>query len=323
MTCPGCGANIAADAPACASCGQAVLTVVRRPPERGTVALNASSLLGQEARLTQAPDPDTAAHEEPLADPGCQTQAELPKLAEILPARYKPIRKVGEGGMGSVYQCLDLALARPVAIKVMTERYRADPQGEWRFTREARAQAIVNHPNVATVLNFGVSVEGRPYLVMEYLEGQDLRALLRRVKLLEPLQACDLLRQTCEGLAEAHSVGLVHRDLKPSNLMIVRNHRGQPWVKILDLGLAKIMRSQTDGQSAVLDTMGFLVGTPAYMAPEQVAGGDIDGRADLYSMGVVLFEMLTGRLPFQSETLEGWLYQHVHVDITFHMSYHN
>ncbi|HYF50993.1 MAG TPA: serine/threonine-protein kinase, partial [Planctomycetota bacterium] len=201
----------------------------------------------------------------------------------------------------------------PVAIKIMTDRYQADPQGEKRFMREARAQAIVNHPNMATVLNFGVSQEGRPFLVMEYLEGQDLRTILRAEKVIEPLRACDLLRQACDGLDEAHSAGLVHRDLKPSNLMIVKDHRGQPWVKVLDLGLAKIVRGQTDLKSITMDTAGMLVGTPAYMSPEQVAGAMVDGRADIYSLGVVFFEMLTGRLPFESETMEGWLYQHLHV----------
>jgi serine/threonine protein kinase len=195
----------------------------------------------------------------------------------------------------------------------MTDRYQSDPQGEKRFMREARAQAIVNHPNMATVLNFGVSHDGRPFLVMEYLEGQDLRALIRAEKVIPALRACELMRQICEGLDEAHAAGLVHRDLKPSNLMIVKDHRGGPWVKVLDLGLAKIIRGQSDLKSITMDTAGMLIGTPAYMSPEQVAGSSVDGRADIYALGVVFFEMLTGRLPFESETMEGWLYQHLHV----------
>ena len=242
-----------------------------------------------------------------------ETQADINDVARFLPARYQPQRKLGQGGMGTVYQCQDLALDRPVAIKIMSGHYRADPQGERRFMREARAQAIVNHPNVATVLNFGVSTEGYPFLVMEYLEGQDLRTLLRRERTLEPFAACELLRQMCEGLAEAHAAGLVHRDLKPSNIMIVKDHRGNPRVKILDLGLAKIVGGQTDLKSIAMDTADLLVGTPAYMSPEQVAGSSVDGRADIYSMGVVFFEMLCGRLPFESESMEGWLYQHLHV----------
>jgi len=243
-----------------------------------------------------------------------ETRVDILEVARFLPARYRPVRKLGQGGMGTVYLCQDLALDRPVAVKILTDRYRADPQGERRFVREARAQATVNHPNVATVLNFGVSPEGHPFLVMEYLEGENLRTLLRREKTIEPFKACELLHQMCEGLAEAHGAGLVHRDLKPSNIMIVKDHRGKPRVKILDLGLAKIIGGQSDLKSISLDTAGMLVGTPAYMSPEQVAGNPVDGRADIYSMGVVLFEMLTGRLVFESETMEGWLYQHLHAN---------
>jgi serine/threonine protein kinase/tetratricopeptide (TPR) repeat protein len=240
-----------------------------------------------------------------------ETHADINEICQFLPPRYQPVRKLGQGGMGTVYQCLDKALERQVAIKIMTDRYRSDPQGERRFMREARAQAIVNHPNVATVLNFGVSPEGRLFLVMEYLEGQDLRSIIRQEKILDPIRACDLLRQTCEGLEEAHNGGLVHRDLKPSNLMVVKDHRGSAWVKILDLGLAKIVGGQTDLKSITVDTAGLLIGTPAYMSPEQVTGSTVDGRADIYSLGVVFFEMLTGHLPFESETMEGWLYQHL------------
>jgi serine/threonine protein kinase len=267
----------------------------------------------------QVPQPDMGSGigprtDQPLAavPSPTETQADIAEIARFLPQRYQPLRKLGQGGMGTVYQCQDRALERPVAIKIMTDRYRSDPHGERRFMREARAQAIVNHPNVATVLNFGVSTEGHPFLVMEYLEGQDLRAVLRQERALDPYRACDLLRQMCEGLAEAHAAGLVHRDLKPSNVMIVRDHRGAPRVKILDLGLAKIVGGQTDLKTISMETAGMLVGTPAYMSPEQVAGAQVDGRADIYSMGVVLFEMLTGRLPFESESMEGWLYQHLH-----------
>ena len=241
------------------------------------------------------------------------TQSDISELIDYLPERYKVLKKVGQGGMGTVYRCLDQALERQVAIKIMTERYRSDPQSERRFMREARAQATVNHPNVATVLNFGVSTNGRPYLVMEYLEGEDLRSLIRQDKIIEPIKACDLMRQVADGMEDAHVAGVVHRDLKPSNVMIVKDHKGLPWVKILDLGLAKIIGGQTDLKSITLDTASLLVGTPAYMSPEQVAGAAVDGRADIYAMGVVFFEMLTGRLPFESETMEGWLYQHLHV----------
>jgi len=253
--------------------------------------------------------------DQPLANaqpPLTETQADISDVAAFLPERYKPIKKLGQGGMGTVYQCLDRALERQVAIKIMMDRYRSDPQSERRFMREARAQAIVNHPNVCTVQNFGISPEGRPFLVMEYLEGLDLRSIIRHDKLFDPLRACTLVQQVSDGLQEAHAAGLVHRDLKPSNVMVVRDHRGLERAKILDLGLAKIVGGPTDLKSITMDTAGMLVGTPAYMSPEQVAGSSVDGRADLYALGVVFFEMLTGRLPYESETMEGWLYQHLH-----------
>lgn len=292
--------------PACPTCSEALPPNARFCPGCGRPV---QALKGHES--VRSPRTDRPLTVLPaLSD----TQTEITEVARFLPARYHPLRKLGQGGMGTVYLCQDRALERAVAIKLMSARYRADPQGERRFLREARAQAIVNHPNVATVLNFGVSPEGHPFLVMEYLEGQDLRTLLRREKILEPFRAIEFLRQICAGLEEAHTAGLVHRDLKPSNIMIVKDQRGNPWVKVLDLGLAKIIGGQTDLQSITMDTAGLLVGTPAYMSPEQVAGGPVDGRADLYSMGVVLFEMLCGRLPFESETLDGWLYQHLNVN---------
>jgi serine/threonine protein kinase/tetratricopeptide (TPR) repeat protein len=293
--CPACGEGLPPTAQFCPGCGRAV---------RPLKVLGESSDIGPR---TDQPLTAVAPEKKEVTE----TQTDIGEISQFLPQRYKPVRKIGQGGMGTVYQCLDQALERQVAIKIMTDRYRSDPQGERRFMREARAQAIVNHPNVATVLNFGVSPEGRLYLVMEYLEGQDLRSMIRQEKVIEPLKACELLKQSCEGLDEAHAGGLVHRDLKPSNLMIVKDHRGQPWVKILDLGLAKIVGGQTDLKSITVDTAGLLIGTPAYMSPEQVAGATVDGRADIYSLGVVFFEMLTGHLPFESETMEGWLYQHL------------
>jgi tetratricopeptide (TPR) repeat protein len=295
--------------PACPACGDALPPVAQFCPGCGRAVKPLGGVDRHESSIGPRTDKPLAA----ALSRGTETHADITEIARFLPSRYQPLKKLGQGGMGTVYQCRDRALERLVAIKIMTDRYHSDPQGERRFMREARAQAIVNHPNVATVLNFGVSQEGRLFLVMEYLEGQDLRSLFRAENALEPLRACELMRQACDGLHDAHAAGLVHRDLKPSNVMIVKDSRGGPWVKILDLGLAKIIGGQTDLKSITMDTAGLLIGTPAYMSPEQVAGSLVDGRADIYSLGVVFFEMLTGRLPFESESMEGWLYQHLHV----------
>ncbi len=292
--CLSCGSVLPEDADVCPICGKSVAQLKTINTHDGRVGPRTDMPLN--AAVTP---------------PSSQTQASnlLPKF---LPERYEPVKMLGQGGMGAVYHCIDRQLERPVAIKVMTDKFRASPQGETRFMREARAQAIVNHPNVSTILNFGVSPEGKLFLVMEYLEGEDLRDFIRKRSRVDPMLACELMRQALDGLQEAHVCGLVHRDLKPSNLMVIKDHRGQPWVKILDLGLAKMVGGQTDLLTITMDTANQLIGTPAYMSPEQVAGTKVDSRADLYSMGVVFYEMIAGRLPFESESLPGWLYQHLH-----------
>ena len=291
--CLSCGSALPEDSHVCPACGKSVATLK-----------TINTLDGRVGPRTDLPL-------NAITPPAAETQsAEV--LPKFLPERYEPIKLLGQGGMGAVYHCIDRQLERPVAIKVMTDKFRSSPQGETRFMREARAQAIVNHTNVSTILNFGVSPEGKLFLVMEYLEGEDLRDFLRKRGKIDPMLSCELMRQAFDGLQEAHACGLVHRDLKPSNLMVIKDHRGQPWVKILDLGLAKMVGGQTDLMTITMDTANQLIGTPAYMSPEQVAGSKVDSRADLYSMGVVFYEMLAGRLPFESETLPGWLYQHLH-----------
>lgn len=242
-------------------------------------------------------------------------EANIQKIQEDLPPRYRLLRLVGRGGMGVVYQCLDSALDRTVAIKLMSDRYGTDPTAQKRFLREARAQAIINHPNVAKIQNVGVSQSGCPFLVMEFVEGKDLRQILREEPNgLDPVRVCDLMLQACAGLSEAHTAGIIHRDLKPSNLLVRKDASGREFLKILDLGLAKIVGGTSDLRTLTLVSAGVLVGTPAYMSPEQVNGANVDARTDLYALGVVLFELLTGRLPFESETVEGWLYQHLHAE---------
>ncbi|MCK6474028.1 MAG: protein kinase [Planctomycetes bacterium] len=291
--CASCGAGLPLNAQFCPGCGRRVVPVKGYDTATGP--------------RTDGPLPSSA----PTQKEEKQTPTEM-ATAE-LPARYRVVQMVGKGGMGVVFQCRDSSLDRNVAIKLMSERYMSDQNAERRFLREARAQAILNHENVARVLSAGISSTGRPYLVMEYIEGQDLRKMIKeRPGGLDPAKSAELLSQACSALEEAHAQGVIHRDIKPSNLMITRDHRGHELVKVLDLGLAKIIGGSTDLRTITVDTAGMLVGTPAYMSPEQVVGDTVGPRSDLYSIGVVLFEMLTGRLPFESDTLEGWLYQHMH-----------
>jgi serine/threonine protein kinase/Tol biopolymer transport system component len=209
---------------------------------------------------------------------------------------YEIVAAIGAGGMGEVYRALDTKLGRPVALKVLPARFAADADRLRRFEQEARTTGLLNHPNILTVHDVG-HADGHPYLVSELLEGESLRERLQH----GPLSAdrvVGLAAQAARGLAAAHAKGVVHRDLKPENLFITRDGR----VKILDFGIAKLV--QPDGQgpdqitTAPGTVAGAVIGTVGYMSPEQVAGRAIDSRSDLFSFGVVLYEMLTGRRPF-------------------------
>lgn len=291
--------------PVCAACGTVLPRDCYFCPGCGRRAY----ALAPAETLTGGPPSGLASHRTGVPD----KQTTLEWARGEVPESYEPVRLLGRGGMGVVFQCHDKNLDRSVALKLMSDRYRTDPRAERRFLAEARAQAVINHPNVAMVLDVGVSATQRPYIVMEYVEGQDLRQAIREHPMgLPPERACLLLEQACAGLSEAHGAGIIHRDMKPSNLMVARDMRGGDLVKILDLGLAKIAGGAADFRTITLDTAGLLVGTPAYMSPEQIGGTNVDARADLYALGVVFFELLTGRLPFESDTVEGWLFQHLH-----------
>jgi serine/threonine protein kinase len=207
---------------------------------------------------------------------------------------------LGAGGMGEVYRALDPRLGREVAVKVLPEEVGRDPERLARFEREARAVAALNHPSILTVHDVGTH-EGTPYVVMELLEGETLRELLTR-RAPTQRQALSLAVQVARGLEAAHAKGIVHRDLKPENLFLTTDGR----LKILDFGLAKLVAGETAGsQEATASSPsrpGQMLGTVGYMSPEQVRGRGLDGRSDLFSLGVVLYELLGGKHPFRRET---------------------
>ena len=224
----------------------------------------------------------------------------FPEAGEKL-GPYEILGELGGGGMARVYRAWDGRLHREVAIKVIDDRFAMPGIGE-RFLREARAASGLNHPNICTIFDIGEQ-DGAPYLVMELLEGETLRERINR----EPISVDDILRYGAEisdALAAAHARGIVHRDVKPANIFLVKKPNGSGQSKVLDFGLAKIEQYASEERdfASHLTSMGATVGTVSYMSPEQARGEQLDARSDLFSLGIVMYEMATGQLPFQGNT---------------------
>ena len=228
-----------------------------------------------------------------------------PLVGTVLDGRYRLDAPIARGGMATVYTAFDTRLDRTVAVKVMHPTLAADDGFVERFRREAKSAARLSHPSVVAIYDQGED-GGRVYLVMEHVSGRTLRELLRERKRLTPAQAFDLTAGVLEALAAAHAAGLVHRDVKPENVLVTQDGS----VKVADFGLARAVETST---YSVAD--GTLLGTVAYLAPEQVVSGAADPRADLYALGVVLFEILTGTVPFTGDTPLAVAYRHVNEDV--------
>jgi serine/threonine protein kinase len=224
----------------------------------------------------------------------------------ILLGRYEIVRLLGEGGMGRVWLARQLDLGRQVVIKVMHEHIAADPAFRERFQRETLLLARFQHPYVVTLYDASWNDPQGPCIVMEYVRGVPLDLLLQRNGRLSPPRVGRLLGQLCEALQAAHQEGIIHRDLKPANLMVVDADTPYEKIKVMDFGLAKAIRGPArQGKSATTTGVDFAVGTPGYISPEQVRGDPLDHRSDLYSVGVLLYELLAGRLPFTgADTME-------------------
>ena len=220
-------------------------------------------------------------------------------VGHIVADRYHIIRKLGEGGMGQVYLAEHVRMKRKSAVKVMSPGMMNDPDAISRFNREASNASQISHSNVAAIYDFGETTDGLIYLAMEFVDGEPLSRLIERHDALPALRAASITQQTADALGAAHDLGIVHRDLKPDNIMIAKNRDGSDCVKVVDFGIAKASRGG-DGQKVT--RTGFVVGTPEYMSPEQLSGDTVDGRSDIYSLGLVAFNMFTGKLPFPSKT---------------------
>jgi serine/threonine protein kinase len=223
-----------------------------------------------------------------------ETAQRDPRVGVVLNGRYRITELLGEGGMGLVYRGERLQLGRPVAIKFLHSPYAKSPKYMARFEREARAMSKLSHPYCVSVIDFGVHDE--PYIVMDFVTGDTLRELMDRERL-QPQRAIQITRQILAGLAHAHGQGVIHRDIKPGNIMVGEATGVGDHVRIFDFGLAKLHDPGAEGDQS----MATVIGTPAYMAPEQTRAEQIDARADLYAVGVLLFELLVGDKPFVGE----------------------
>ena len=207
--------------------------------------------------------------------------------------RYRLERPLGHGGMATVYLARDEELDRPVAVKLLAETLAGEAAFRTRFLREAKLAARLSHPNVVSVYDVGEAVDGRPYIVMEHVEGETLADLLAKRGRLPVAEAVGLALQACDGLAHAHAAGLVHRDVKPQNLL----RRRDGTLKIADFGIARA------AETTALTQPGTVLGTAAYLSPEQAAGEEVTSAADIYGLGAVLYELLTGRPPYELGSL--------------------
>src|SRR5581483_4268912 len=230
-----------------------------------------------------------------------------PLLGRTIEGKYRFDAKLGEGGMGAVYKATRMLIGDIVAIKVLHGAQSATAQAGERFRREAQAAARLKHPNAVAIYDFGVTGDGLLYLIMELAEGQSLRSLIKEKGAIPPQMAAEIMGQACSALDEAHQHNIVHRDIKPDNIM-VRTTSGGMQVKVLDFGIAKL-RDLTG--SDTLTQHGSVIGTPHYMSPEQCLGEELDGRSDIYSLGVVLYEMLSGVAPFRGNTSREIITKHI------------
>ncbi len=223
-------------------------------------------------------------------------------VGTVVADRYQIIKKLGEGGMGAVYLGEHVKMHRLDAIKVLTRELAHSADAVARFNREAANAARITHPNVCAIYDFGETGDGLIYLAMEYIEGETLNELLRREGRLGPRRAAAIIAQAADALQAAHDLGIVHRDLKPDNMMLTQARDGSDHIKVVDFGIAKATGRAEDGQKVT--KTGLVIGTPEYMSPEQLSGDVLDGRSDVYSLALVFYRALTGRLPFEADTAQ-------------------
>ncbi len=302
-TCPRCARVVMPTAESCLSCGT-LLRAMPQAPRPATPNRRGGAVTGG---ALAASDPGSTAnwHAPPLPPPS-RTHGD-PLIGAVVAGRFRIEELVGQGGMGKVYRARHLSLDKAVCLKMLKPALLEDPTLVGRFEREAKAASRLNHPNSIAVLDFGREERtGSLYIAMEYVQGKDLRLVLRDEWPLPESRVCNIMAQVLAALGEAHAQNVIHRDLKPENIM-VELRRGVDTVKVLDFGIAKILDSDLPG----LTRSDVVCGTPQYMAPEQATGSALDARCDLYAVGVILYQLVTGHLPFDGQNSMEVLTKHV------------
>jgi eukaryotic-like serine/threonine-protein kinase len=232
-----------------------------------------------------------------------------PYIGAIIDGKYEVMSRLGEGGMGVVYQCRHTIIDRRVAMKVLRVDMAKNQEHTERFLNEARSASSIGNPHIIDILDFGQLPDGATYFLMEFLEGAPLTSLLGTGERLPPARLLNIAIQLTEALGAAHRAGIVHRDLKPDNVYLVERGSEHDFVKVLDFGIAKASTATNQ-----LTQAGQVFGTPHYMSPEQAGGREVDSRADIYSLGIILYELVTGKLPFDGENFMSILTQHMQKD---------
>jgi len=235
-----------------------------------------------------------------------------PLVGTVLAGKYVIERRIGEGGMGLVYEGVHRDIDKRVAIKVLRDDLSRRPEVVARFRQEAKSASRIGHENIVDISDFGETTRGSSYFVMEFLEGEDLANVLGREGSIAPDRACHIVLQCCRALSATHEKGIVHRDIKPENIFLTTRDGQSDFVKIVDFGIAKMSDIETDGAPGrKLTKTGMIFGTPEYMSPEQAAGKDLDHRVDVYALGIILYECVSGRVPYEGDTFMGVLTQHL------------
>jgi serine/threonine-protein kinase len=246
-----------------------------------------------------------------LGDSPPETVAD-PLIQQLVADRYRVLRKLGEGGMGSVYLAEHVVIEKKFALKVLALELARRSDLVARFLQEARSASRIGHENVIDISDFGQTADGLVYIAMEFLDGKDLGEIVRSSGAMEWPQAREIVLQICRALRAAHDKGIVHRDMKPENIFLVQRENQPHFVKILDFGIAKVMGLDPNGPR--LTRTGMIFGTPEYMAPEQAEGKDTDHRADIYAVGCILYHLITGQTPFIAESFMTMLTKHLMED---------